>query len=263
MKIIGISDAPIPRPLALNWRVRSVVVHRDLVRAIQRESVKAVAHWWRISVEKVRLIRRALDVPDFNEATIRLHRRNGQTPAFIRKVLRKAWANAGSPERRETNRRSHLGRFHTKASKQKIAVAHRGRSNSLAARRKVSEALKRNGTWRRWTQREGDVVLRYSTPEAAELTGRTIKAVFWRRNLLRSRLMRRDQVSAPSPCMMSNDCFCTATAARCGSTAMRLSKTFCAAKMITSYESASRGLVISDLILSPAFVGLSSSGLAP
>jgi hypothetical protein len=44
---------------------------------------------------------------------------------------------------------------------------------------------------------------------------------------------------------------------------MRLSKTFCAAKMITSYESASRGLVISDLILSPAFVGLSSSGLAP
>jgi hypothetical protein len=52
---------------------------------------------WGVSVEKVRLLRRALGVPAINKCSLWLLNRYAQTPAFRRKA-RKAWANAGSPE---------------------------------------------------------------------------------------------------------------------------------------------------------------------
>jgi hypothetical protein len=99
VRVIGFSAGRITWPLAFYGRQRSLVVCGDLVRAVRSESVQAVAHWWGVSVEKVRLLRRALGVPAMNEGSIRLWKMYAQTPEFRRKA-RKARANAGSPERR-------------------------------------------------------------------------------------------------------------------------------------------------------------------
>ena len=64
VRIVGISDARIPWPLALNWRQRSVVVYGALARAMRLESVQAIAYWWGISVEKVRIVSPSLGRAD-------------------------------------------------------------------------------------------------------------------------------------------------------------------------------------------------------
>jgi hypothetical protein len=63
VKINGVSEARVPWPLAIHRPQRSVIVYGALARAIRRESVQAVAYWWGVSVEKVRVVRRALGVP--------------------------------------------------------------------------------------------------------------------------------------------------------------------------------------------------------
>jgi hypothetical protein len=183
VKIIGVSDARIPWPLAHYWAQRSIVVYGSLVRAVRRESVQAVAYWWGISVEKVRLVRRALSVPVHNLGTKRLRTRYAQTPGF-RRMARKAWANAGSPERRAMARTGMLGKTHPQNVRRKIGEAQLGRIQSAATRRKISEVLKRNGTWRRWTAEEDAIVKASSNQDAAERTGRTLTAVYHRRKLL-------------------------------------------------------------------------------
>lgn len=188
VKIVGVSDARIPWPVAFHWRARSVVVYGALARAVRRESVQAVAHWWGISVEKVRLIRRALNVSDFNEGTMRLHRRYAQTPEFRRKA-EKAWANAGSPERRAINSKAQQGRVHSKATCRKIAAANRRRVTTDDSRRRRSEAAKRCGAWppaagRPWTADEIAVLKTFPRLDAATRTGRSIQSVDAKRRQL-------------------------------------------------------------------------------
>jgi hypothetical protein len=178
VKIIGISDARIPWPLAHYWAKRSVVVYRGLAKAIRRESVQAVAYWWGISVEKVRLVRRALGVPLHNDGTARLRQRYAKTPEF-RRMARKAWATAGERE----PSRGMLGRRHSKAALRKISKAQIGRVQSTKTRRKISLEMKRNGSWRHWTADE-TALLSLPIHEVAERTGRTLVAIRHRRRKL-------------------------------------------------------------------------------
>jgi hypothetical protein len=179
VKIIGISDARIQWPLAHYWAQRSIVVYRSLVKAIRLESVQAVSYWWGISVEKVRLIRRALGVPVHNDGTTRLRKRFAETPTF-RRMARKAWENAG---RREPTR-GMLGKTHSKSTRRKISRSLLGRIQSAASRRKRSQTLRRNGTWRHWTAEETALLSELPAHEVAERTGRTVTAIRHRRRKL-------------------------------------------------------------------------------
>jgi hypothetical protein len=178
VKIIGISDARIPWPLAHYWARRSVVVYRGLAKAIRRESVQAVAYWFGISVDKVRLARRALGVPIHNGGTHWLRKRLAETPEF-RRMARKAWATAGE---REPNR-GMLGKSHPKSVRRRISRSLLGRVQSAASLRKRSQSLKRNGSWRHWTADE-TALLSLPIHEVAERTGRTLVAIRLRRRKL-------------------------------------------------------------------------------
>jgi hypothetical protein len=53
VQIVGYSDAPIPWPLGRRAGGPSLVVFKDLARAVHRESEQAVAHWWGIHPQTV------------------------------------------------------------------------------------------------------------------------------------------------------------------------------------------------------------------
>jgi hypothetical protein len=57
--ICGLSDAPIPWPIGKRGRSRnSLIVFKDLEKAIRRESNQAVAHWWGIRLSSTKGWRR-------------------------------------------------------------------------------------------------------------------------------------------------------------------------------------------------------------
>jgi hypothetical protein len=46
VEVVGLHDAPIPWPVGKRGRAKSLVVFKDLARAVRRESEVAVAHHW-------------------------------------------------------------------------------------------------------------------------------------------------------------------------------------------------------------------------
>lgn len=73
--VVAISDAPIPWPMIRthpNSRGTVPAMTADLKRAVERESVEAIAHHWQTSRWTVRRWRHALGVDRFNEGTRRL-----------------------------------------------------------------------------------------------------------------------------------------------------------------------------------------------
>ena len=59
----GMTDARIPWPIGMAGRTRSIVLCGDLEKAVERESLQAIMHWWGVSHATVRKWRRALKVP--------------------------------------------------------------------------------------------------------------------------------------------------------------------------------------------------------
>jgi hypothetical protein len=115
--ICGMTDAPIPWPVGKGDAGRpSLVVFKDLVKAIRRESNQAVAHWWGVDVQTVSKWRRLLGVARANEGTHRLHSDYTQEPWAVR-----AWAKAHAQARDPRHRA-------------KIAAAKRGKPRPPARR---------------------------------------------------------------------------------------------------------------------------------
>jgi hypothetical protein len=103
----------------------------------------------------------------------------------------KAWANAGSPERRAKVAASQLGKKRSATTRRKIAAANRGRVATIETRRKMSAGVKR--LWaerpfsqRRWTTAEIAILNELTDREVAARTGRTVKAVREMRRILLS-----------------------------------------------------------------------------
>jgi hypothetical protein len=70
--ITGVTEAPIPWPIAKKGKGRhSLVVFKDLARAVRRESAQAVCHWWEVAKCTVWKWRVALGVKPTNEGTSR------------------------------------------------------------------------------------------------------------------------------------------------------------------------------------------------
>jgi hypothetical protein len=186
--IVGLTDARIPWPIGRKGKYRALLVEATLARAIRRESVQAVAYWWGISTERVRVFRRALDVPVNNEGSSRLRKRYAETPAF-RRTSRKAWANSGSPERRAKMSAVKLGTTLPESARRKIAAANRRRIVTAESCQKMSKAVKklwaeRSRAERRWTPEEIALLKELSNAEVAGRTGRTMNAIRHRRRIL-------------------------------------------------------------------------------
>src|SRR5690242_3911992 len=61
--IVGMTDAPIPWPIAKRGRGRhSLVVFMDLAKAIRRKSNLAICYWWGVTPQTVSKWRRLLGV---------------------------------------------------------------------------------------------------------------------------------------------------------------------------------------------------------
>jgi hypothetical protein len=188
VRIVGLSDAPIPWPVCKAGKWLVPVVYRGLAKAVRRESEQAVARWWGVHRQTVWAWRKALGVGATTEGTSRLRSEYTREPWAV-KVRRKGAAKARDPERREKIAAAKRGKPRPAHVREAIGAAQRGRALSEETRRKISAAHKARGTvvpgTRLWTPEEDQLVRTLPRGEAARRTGRTPQAVRWRRRLLR------------------------------------------------------------------------------
>jgi hypothetical protein len=188
VRIVGLTDAPIPWPIGQQGHAQSPVIYGALAKAIRRESRVAVRHWWGLSSHCHNRARRGLNVPTINEGTHRLLSRYAQTETF-REAQRRGWAKNADPSRCAKIAAAHRGRKRPDEVRQAISEALTGRKRSLEHCRNLSLAHKERGTWppkagRPWTARENAWLRALPVAEVARKTGRTVRAVYNQRQTL-------------------------------------------------------------------------------
>jgi nucleotide-binding universal stress UspA family protein len=180
--ITRLSDGPIQWPM---YR-KSLILYKDLARAVRREASIAIQHWWGVGAMTVCRWRRALGVPRMNEGDLRLKSEHARTD-WADAARQKAYANARNPERCAKIAAARRGKPRPKHVIEAMRKTHLGRPLSAEHRRKLSEAQKRRGTrppaaalaWAPW---EIELLKTLPASEVAEKTGRTLVAVFICRN---------------------------------------------------------------------------------
>ena len=189
VQIVGISDAPIPWPVCLGPGGKSLVVFKGLARAIRRESINAVAHHWGVTGQTVTKWRRRLGiVGTMTNGTLKLKERYGETDWF-KAAQRKAWSRARDPERRAKIAAAKRGKPRPAKVRAALLKTHKGKSLPAVVRKKMSRTHRKRGTrppWINdaWTPAEDKAVRTMEPADAADLIGRTLHAVWMRRNRL-------------------------------------------------------------------------------
>jgi hypothetical protein len=190
--LVGLHDAPISWPVGKRrgkgQRGRFIVLTGALIEAVRCESEQAVAHWWGVSLPTVWLWRKALGVPATNEGTRRLRHDYALEPA-ITAARQKAHAKVGDPARRKKIAASKRGRPRPRHVVEAVAAAHRGKAAGEQTRARMSAAHRKRRTrppkaGRPWTDAEDELVRTRPPKEVAARTGRTVAAVYVRRQVL-------------------------------------------------------------------------------
>jgi hypothetical protein len=187
LRIVGMTDAGMPWPLGTVGRAtKSLVVYRDLARAIRRESVSAICHWLGAHPVTVWKWRKALGVPEWNHGTRKLWEANFRAGSHLNGV-NAGIAKARNPIRRAKLAAAHRGKRRPPEVVEKARRPHIGAKRSAQSRRKMREAWKRRGKpkpaggpWKSW---EDDLIKTVSMSEVMRWTGRTRSAVEWRRRM--------------------------------------------------------------------------------
>ncbi|WP_202921847.1 hypothetical protein [Anatilimnocola aggregata] len=121
----------------------SLVLTGDLARAVRKEAVPAIKHWWGVGTSAVWKWRRALGVED-TEGN-RLIRVEHQTPERVAAFVKAIAPSARSPVRRakiaaakrgkprpahvvEILRQANVGKRHTEASRAKMSASQKARA---------------------------------------------------------------------------------------------------------------------------------------
>src|SRR5262245_51784918 len=187
VRIVGTSNGRIPWPLARKPGPggRSLVVYRDLLKAIQREAGIAVAFWWGVRPDTVSRWRKALGVPRSNKGSHALWAANAHKPWAVA-ARKKAVVKSKTPRA--------LARLAAALRDKRLAAhvieavrrAHLGAKHTAETRRTMSETTRR--LWKRraarWKKAEDALARRLPAPEVARRTGRSLMAVWNRRRAL-------------------------------------------------------------------------------
>ena len=141
--VVGITDGRIPWPIGKGGSRgnRSLVLYKDLVRAVRRESLVAIRHWWGVCPLTVQRWRRALDVPAMTMGSRRLKAAYALSSAGDK--ARRAGAKAWTAQRRKRISVALTGRKRSAESIAKVRAALMGKKLSAKHRRRISEGMRR------------------------------------------------------------------------------------------------------------------------
>jgi hypothetical protein len=187
--LTGLTLAPLPWPVCKkagrSTGRTSLVVFRDLLRALRRESNQAVAHWWGVAVVTVSKWRKALGVKRGTEGSLRLMREYALEPEGYAARTKGVQAIATDPHRRAKIAAAMKGKPKPRHVIEAARQANLGRKASKATRRKMSGAQRRRQAapvprkpWGPWEDAMLGVV---PDAEVARRTGRREEAVRSRR----------------------------------------------------------------------------------
>jgi NUMOD3 motif len=188
--IVRLTAGRIPWPVGKTHRATSMVVYADLARAVRREAACAVMHWWGVGASTVWIWRRALGVPHSNEGDRKLRIAYNKSPSG-RAAIEAMHGKARDPVRRAKIAAAKRGKPRPPHVMAALRKANIGRKLSAEHRRKIGAAHKRRGTmppaasgptWQPW---EDELVRTLPPAEVVQRTGRTLQAVFVRRNRLK------------------------------------------------------------------------------
>jgi NUMOD3 motif len=189
--LCGLSGGRVAWPIGKpGWRSRSrmMVVYRGLAKAVRRETELAVAYHWGVCLSTVTAWKKALGVPAVTRGTREAKREHFAEP-WADETRAKAHAKLRDAARREKIAASKRGKPRPPHVIEAMREGRTGKPHSEEARRKMSEAQRRRGTrppkaGKPWTEDEDEAVRTLPGAEAAEATGRTLKAVWDRRREL-------------------------------------------------------------------------------
>jgi len=190
--ITGLHDGPISWPIgktARNSRQRFIILFGDLVQAVRVESEQAVARWWGVGLSTVLKWRKALGIGATTEGTRQLRQNRGRDPEHVAGLKEIVARTAPDPDRRAKIAEAKRGKPRPAHVREAMRQASIGRKPSDEARRKMSAAQRKRGArppkaGRAWTAEE-DALRHLPASEVARRTGRTVHAVYDRRQVLR------------------------------------------------------------------------------
>jgi hypothetical protein len=185
VKIVGLSDAPIPWPIGLKYASRSPVLYGAQIKAVRLESNQAVARAWGVSGQTVTAWRKALNVPVTTVGTRALRSAHFRE-IWPTRMRAGSLAKVRDPERRAKIAAARRGKPRPPEVVEAMRKARLGTRASRATRRRMSETQKRR--WvddpRKWSAEEDALIATLPASEAAKRTGRTVYAVKFRRRRL-------------------------------------------------------------------------------
>lgn len=156
VKIVGITSGRIAWPVGKTLRAKSLVLYRDLERAVRVESGLAICYWWGVTSQTVTKWRKALGIQT-TPGTQQLRRAHFAEP-WAELTRKKAWSKARDPGRREkiaasrrgkprqqhvidAMRKGRTGKPHTEETRRKMSESHQRRRGTTARMPAVEAAL--------------------------------------------------------------------------------------------------------------------------
>jgi hypothetical protein len=141
VEVVGYSEAPLPWPVCRRGKWRVPIVFRGLERAVRRESVQAVCHWWSVGIFSVNQWRKELGVKA-TEGTTRLRRDYFHEP-WAAAARAKAHAKNGDSARRAKISAAKRGQPRPPHVLEAMHSAWRGSHHTEETRRRMSESHQR------------------------------------------------------------------------------------------------------------------------
>lgn len=188
--IVAISNGRIPWPLGCvkGNPNRALIIYGALARAVRCEANQAVCFWWGVTAQTVSKWRKALGVVEQTEGDRAVRAEHGKRNWA--KVRPKFLAKAQDPERRQKIAAARTGKARPKSVVDALKKANTGRPLSKTHRARQSAAHKKRGTrppWLNpaWTIEEDSLITKLNPAEVAKKTGRTLRAVYLRRSILK------------------------------------------------------------------------------